>query len=94
MNTAELKEIINQRTPEERNWMAAYLMTKCFQYPRGTRRRRNQRHFGLIGEQPENPIVRGVPSDIMFVRCCGDWSTIHGDNPTRIFGLQTIGLVL
>ena len=30
MSTAELKEIIEQRTPEERKWMTAYLLDEMF----------------------------------------------------------------
>jgi len=33
MSTAELKEIIDQRTPEERKWMAAYLLDEMFSVP-------------------------------------------------------------
>jgi len=33
MNTAELKEIIDQRTPEERKWMTAYLLDEMFAVP-------------------------------------------------------------
>ena len=33
MTTAELKEIIDQRTPEERRWMAAYLLDEMFSVP-------------------------------------------------------------
>jgi hypothetical protein len=33
MRTAELKEIIDQRTPEERKWMTAYLLDEMFSVP-------------------------------------------------------------
>jgi hypothetical protein len=33
MCTAELKEIIDQRTLEERKWMAAYLLDEMFSVP-------------------------------------------------------------
>jgi hypothetical protein len=33
MSTAELKEIIDQRTPEERKWIAAYLLDEMFSVP-------------------------------------------------------------
>jgi hypothetical protein len=33
MSTAELKEIIDQRTPEERKWMTAYLLDEMFSVP-------------------------------------------------------------
>lgn len=33
MSTAELKEIIDQRTPEERKWIAAYLIDEMFSVP-------------------------------------------------------------
>jgi hypothetical protein len=33
MSTAELKEIIDQRTPEERKWMTAYLLDEMFLVP-------------------------------------------------------------
>ena len=33
MNTAELKEIIDQRTPEERKWMTACLLDEMFSVP-------------------------------------------------------------
>ena len=33
MGTAELKEIIDQRTPEERKWMTAYLLDEMFSVP-------------------------------------------------------------
>lgn len=33
MSTAELKEIIDQRTPEERQWMTSYLLDKMFAVP-------------------------------------------------------------
>jgi len=33
MSTAELKEIIDQRTPEERQWMTSYLLDKIFAVP-------------------------------------------------------------
>ena len=33
MSTAELKEIIDQRTPEERKWMTAYLLDEMFAVP-------------------------------------------------------------
>ena len=33
MSTTELKEIIDQRTPEERKWMAAYLLDEMFAVP-------------------------------------------------------------
>ena len=33
MSTAELKEIIDQRTPEERKWIAAYLLDGMFSVP-------------------------------------------------------------
>lgn len=33
MSTAELKEIIDQRTPEERKWMAGYLLDEMFAVP-------------------------------------------------------------
>lgn len=34
MSTAELKEIIDRRTPEERKWMTAYLLNEMFWFPR------------------------------------------------------------
>jgi hypothetical protein len=33
MRTAELKEIIDHRTPEERKWMTAYLLDEMFAVP-------------------------------------------------------------
>ena len=33
MSTAELKEIIDQRTPEERKWMTSYLLDEMFSVP-------------------------------------------------------------
>ncbi len=33
MSTAELKEIIDQRTPEERQWMTSYLLDEIFAVP-------------------------------------------------------------
>lgn len=33
MRTAELKEIIDQRTPEERRWMTGYLLDEIFSVP-------------------------------------------------------------
>lgn len=33
MSTAELKEIIAQRTPEERKWMTAYSLDEMFAVP-------------------------------------------------------------
>ncbi|HAK06338.1 MAG TPA: hypothetical protein DCO65_03560 [Spartobacteria bacterium] len=33
MSTAELKEIIDRRTPEERKWMTSYLLDKIFAVP-------------------------------------------------------------
>jgi hypothetical protein len=33
MSTAELKEIIDQRAPEERRWMTAYLLDEMFSVP-------------------------------------------------------------
>jgi hypothetical protein len=33
MSTAELKEIIDQRTAEERKWMTAYLLDEMFSVP-------------------------------------------------------------
>lgn len=33
MSTAELKGIIDQRTPEERKWMTAYLLDEMFSVP-------------------------------------------------------------
>jgi hypothetical protein len=33
MSTAELKEIIDQRTPEERQWMTSYLLDEMFAVP-------------------------------------------------------------
>jgi hypothetical protein len=33
MSTAELKEMIDQRTPEERKWMAAYLLDGMLAVP-------------------------------------------------------------
>jgi hypothetical protein len=33
MSTAELKPIIDQRTPEERQWMASYLLDRMFSVP-------------------------------------------------------------
>jgi hypothetical protein len=33
MSTAELKETIDQRTPEERKWMTAYLLDEMFAVP-------------------------------------------------------------
>ena len=33
MSTAELKEIVDQRTPEERKWMTAYLLDEMFLVP-------------------------------------------------------------
>jgi hypothetical protein len=33
MSTAELKEIIDRRTPEERKWIAAYLLDEMFSVP-------------------------------------------------------------
>lgn len=33
MSTAELKAIIDQRTPEERKWMTAYLLDEMFFVP-------------------------------------------------------------
>jgi hypothetical protein len=33
MSTAELKQIIDQRTPEERKWMTAYLLDEMFSGP-------------------------------------------------------------
>jgi hypothetical protein len=33
MSTAELKEIIDQWTPEERKWMTAYLLDEMFAVP-------------------------------------------------------------
>jgi hypothetical protein len=33
MSTAELKEIIDQRTVEERKWMTAYLLDEIFSVP-------------------------------------------------------------
>jgi hypothetical protein len=33
MSTAELKEIIDQRTPEERKWMTGYLLDEMFSVP-------------------------------------------------------------
>jgi hypothetical protein len=33
MSTEELKQIIDQRTPEERKWMTSYLLEKMFAVP-------------------------------------------------------------
>ena len=33
MSTAELKEIIDERTPEERKWMTTYLLDEMFAVP-------------------------------------------------------------
>jgi hypothetical protein len=33
MSTGELKKIIDQRTPEERKWMTAYLLDEMFSAP-------------------------------------------------------------
>jgi hypothetical protein len=33
MSTAELKEIIDRRTPEERKWMTSYLLDQIFAVP-------------------------------------------------------------
>lgn len=33
MSTAELKRIIDQRTPEERQWMTSYLLDRMFSVP-------------------------------------------------------------
>jgi len=33
MSTAELKNIIDQRSPEERKWMTAYLLDEIFSVP-------------------------------------------------------------
>ena len=33
MSTAELKDIIDRRTPEERKWMTAYLLDGMFSLP-------------------------------------------------------------
>ena len=33
MSTAELKNIIDQRSPEERKWMGAYLIDEIFSVP-------------------------------------------------------------
>jgi hypothetical protein len=33
MSTAELKEIIDQRTPEERQWMTSYLLDQMLAVP-------------------------------------------------------------
>jgi hypothetical protein len=33
MSTAELKEIIDKRTPEERKWMTVYLLDEMFAVP-------------------------------------------------------------
>lgn len=33
MSTAELKEIIDRRTPEERKWMTGYLLDEMFSVP-------------------------------------------------------------
>jgi hypothetical protein len=33
VSTAELKEIIDRRTPEERKWMTAYLLDEMFSVP-------------------------------------------------------------
>ncbi|HYJ05151.1 MAG TPA: hypothetical protein VEX43_08455 [Chthoniobacterales bacterium] len=33
MSTAELKEIIDRRTPEEHKWMTAYLLDEMFCVP-------------------------------------------------------------
>ncbi len=33
MSTAELKDLIDRRTPEERKWMTAYLLDEMFSVP-------------------------------------------------------------
>ena len=33
MSTAELKQIIDERTPEERQWMTSYLLDRMFAVP-------------------------------------------------------------
>jgi hypothetical protein len=33
MSPAELKEIIDERTPEDRKWMTAYLLDEMFSVP-------------------------------------------------------------
>jgi hypothetical protein len=33
MSTAELKQLIDQRTPEERQWMTSYLLDRMFSVP-------------------------------------------------------------
>jgi hypothetical protein len=33
MSTAELKDLIDQRTPEERKWITAYLLDEMFSVP-------------------------------------------------------------
>ncbi len=33
MSTAELKQFIDQRTPEERQWMTSYLLDRLFSVP-------------------------------------------------------------
>lgn len=33
MSTAELKQIIDERTPEERQWMTSYLLDRMFSVP-------------------------------------------------------------
>ena len=33
MSTGELKQLIDQRTPEERKWMTAYLLDEMFSVP-------------------------------------------------------------
>jgi hypothetical protein len=33
MSTAELKDLIDKRTPEERKWMTAYLLDEMFSVP-------------------------------------------------------------
>ena len=129
MSTAELKEIIDRRTPEERKWMAVYLLDEMFSVPelrqaaqelfelaqrRGdllTGRSRiseaEAEHWNKTDSEREltagssdaiskpstRPMAFGLPRYEIFTGCCGDWSTIHGNNPTRIFGLQPIALI-
>lgn len=43
MSTAELKQIIDQRTPEARKWMTAHLLDEMFSVPELAKRRRSCR---------------------------------------------------
>ncbi|MEY2497643.1 MAG: hypothetical protein QOD12_1199 [Verrucomicrobiota bacterium] len=48
MSTAELKEIIDQRTPEERKWMTTYLLDEMFAVPE---LRRTAQELSLLAQR-------------------------------------------